>query len=206
MPYSDFKNLEEITQKFKVSIISSGPLFREVKTVQASKSLMDILEENLPLALNINTEKARSELIIAPVLVEVRKLLNRTISLFSGIEFKVDEQFNLTGYCDFIISNSPDQVFLKSPIICIVEAKNENIKSGFAQCMAEMIAARMFNEKNSVVYSYILGVITTGSNWKFLKLEQGNIFIDYDEFLIGQVNNILSIFKKAVDDNQLNAV
>jgi hypothetical protein len=53
------------------------------------------------LALNINTEKARSELIIAPLLVELRRLLNREISLFSGIDFTVDENQNLNGFCDF---------------------------------------------------------------------------------------------------------
>jgi hypothetical protein len=45
------------------------------------------LQENVALALNINTEKARSEMIIAPMLIEVRKLLKKQVSIFSGIEF-----------------------------------------------------------------------------------------------------------------------
>jgi hypothetical protein len=28
-----------------------------------------------------------------------------------------------------------------SPVIALVEAKNDNLKQGFAQCIAEMIAA-----------------------------------------------------------------
>jgi hypothetical protein len=82
MAYSDFKNLADVEQKFNITVSSSGSLFASVNKIQPSEQLGDILAENVSLALNINTEKARSELIIAPVLVEVRKLLNREISFF----------------------------------------------------------------------------------------------------------------------------
>ncbi|MCK5523046.1 MAG: hypothetical protein KAI83_07925 [Thiomargarita sp.] len=193
MSYSDFKKLDEVKQKFDILINSSGSLFQNVDQAKASEQLVSILSENVSLALNINTEKARSEMIIAPVLIEVRKRLERKISLFSGLEFNVDEKLGLTGYCDFILSKSPDQVFIEFPVVCVVEAKNENIKSGYAQCMAEMIAAHKYNEKNSYV-GLILGVVTTGSNWKFLKLEQDIIYIDYEEYLISQIDKILGIF------------
>ena len=57
------------------------------------------LEENIPLAVSINTEKARAELLVANVLVEVRKLFDRKISFFSGVEFNVDREKSLTGFC-----------------------------------------------------------------------------------------------------------
>ncbi len=193
MSYSDFKKLDEVKQKFEILISSSGSLFQNVDQAKASEQLVSILSENVSLALNINTEKARSEMIIAPVLIEVRKRLERKISLFSGLEFNVDEKLGLTGYCDFILSKSPDQVFIEFPVVCVVEAKNENIKSGYAQCMAEMIAAHKYNEKKSYA-GLILGVVTTGSNWKFLKLEQDIIYIDYEEYLISQIDKILGIF------------
>lgn len=91
-----------------------------------------------------------------------------------------------------ILSKSPDQVFLECPVICIVKAKNENIKSGFAQCAAEMIAAQLFNQQHQK-HLTIFGLVTTGSNWKFLKLEQQNLSIDYDEYLINQADKILGI-------------
>lgn len=194
MSYSDFKTIADINNQFALKILSADSLFSEVKEIQVSKILSEILDENISLALNINTEKARSELIIAPVLVEVRKFLKRKVSLFSGIEFNVDESLSLSGYCDFILSNSPNQIFLESPIACIVEAKNENIKMGYAQCIAEMIAALMFNERKSITVPYILGVVTTGSNWKFLKYDKNRVLIDFDEYLISQVNKIVGIF------------
>jgi len=147
MPYSNFKSLEDVIEKFGVTIVSGGSLFKECQEVRASEQLASILDENVSLALNINTEKARSEFIIAPVLVEIRKLCDRKISLFSGLDFSVDETRDLNGFCDFIMSKSPDQVFLEIPVVCIVEAKNENIKSGYAQCIAEMLAARIFNKR-----------------------------------------------------------
>lgn len=200
MSYSDFKTIADINNQFALKILSADSLFSEVKEVQVSKMLSEILDENISLALNINTEKARSELIIAPVLVEVRKFLNKKVSLFSGIEFSVDESLSLSGYCDFILSNSSDQIFLESPIVCIVEAKNENIKTGYAQCIAEMIAALMFNERKSITVPYILGVVTTGSNWKFLKYDKNRVLIDFDEYLISQVNKIIGIFVEAFQE------
>ncbi|KHD08341.1 hypothetical protein PN36_12505 [Candidatus Thiomargarita nelsonii] len=199
MSYSDFKTFDQIKSKLGIDVKSGGSLFENTKTVKASELLTNILYENLSLALNINTEKARSELIIAPVLVEVRKLLDRKISLFSGLEFNVDEKKGLNGFCDFILSQSPDQIFLEFPVMCIVEAKNENLKSGYAQCAAEMIASEIFNNKHSYPVKYILGVVTTGSNWKFLKLENGTVYIDFDEYLISQIDQILGIIKTALD-------
>ena len=197
MPYSSFKTLDEIYEKFGVSEASSGSLFADTPEIAPSEALMNTLAEQVSLALNINTEKARSEMIVAPVLIEVRRALHRRISLFSGIDFSVDAERDLTGFCDFILSGSPDQSFLKAPAVCIVEAKNENIKSGYAQCAAEMIAARLFNQQRDSAMPTTLGVVTTGSNWKFLLLQDNTLLIDFDEYLISQVAKIIGILAAA---------
>lgn len=193
MVYSNFKTINDVRAKFDLEITSGASLFANTTEIPISPLLAEILKENIPLALNINTEKARSELIIAPVLVEIRKLLHRQISLFSGIEFNVDEALGLSGYCDFILSNSPNQVFLESPIMCIVEAKNENIKTGYGQCIAEMIAAKLFNERKSIVVTNIFGIVTTGSSWRFLKYANDKVIVDFDEYLINQIAKINGI-------------
>ncbi len=202
MSYRDFKTVDDVKNKFNLTVISRDSLFSDTVEVGASAILSEILKDNIPLALNINTEKARSELIIAPVLVEIRNILEKQISLFSGIEFNVDEQLSLSGYCDFILSNSPDQIFLESPVICIVEAKNENIKTGYGQCIAEMVAAQIFNDRKSIEVPYILGAITTGSNWKFLKYENDIILIDFDEYLISQLPKIMGILTTIIKDTK----
>ena len=148
----------------------------------------------MSLALNIHTDKARSAFIIAPVLAEVRQLLDKKVSLFSGIDFTVDVSRGLNGSCDFLLSYSPDQVFLRAPVACIVEAKNENIKSGYPQCIAEMLAARLFHARQRHDVHAILGIVTTSSHWKFLTLQGNHVLIDFDEYLISQAEKILGIF------------
>ncbi len=199
MPYSNFTRVEELRDQFGLTITSLAPLYPHTPEVTVPPLLADTLKENIPLALNINTEKAHSELIIAPVLVAVRRLLDRQISLFSGMEFNVDDAHGLSGYCDFLLSYSADQVFLTAPVACIVEAKNENIRSAYPQCIAEMVAAQRFNTSNGNAIPWILGVVTTGSNWKFLHLEDQTVSIDFDEFLISQIGKILGIFVEAIN-------
>ncbi len=158
------------------------------------------LQENIPLAVAINTEKARSELIVSQVILEVRKLFHRQISFFSGIEFNVDKDKDLNGFCDFIVSLSSEQLFIKSPVIAIVEAKNENIMSGLGQCGATMVAGKIFNEKegNSISCSY--GAVTSGVAWKFLKLQDDTLFIDLKDYnLEDKPEKVLGIFSAMIE-------
>ncbi|MBF0225261.1 MAG: hypothetical protein HQK76_07375 [Desulfobacterales bacterium] len=191
MSYSDY-TISDIKEKFKISIEETANLFSDVEKENISDALYQILEENIPLALAIHTEKARSEMIVTPVLIELRKILNREISLFSGVEFNVDKDKGLNGICDYIISLSKEQLYINSPIVSIVEAKNDNIKSGLGQCGAEMIASRIFNEQKENKIDNIFGIVTTGSNWRFLKLEKV-LYIDSKEYYIQQIDKIMGI-------------
>lgn len=195
MPYSDF-NAKKAQEDFQLKLVEKVGIFSHIEEAQLSDHFSATLEENIPLAVSINTEKARSELIVANVLVEIRKIFDRQISFFSGIEFNVDKSRNLNGFCDFIISLSPEQLFIKSPIVTLVEAKNENIMSGLGQCIAEMVAARLFNENEGNTIFTIYGAITSGIAWKFLKLEKETIYIDLKDYSIdntpGKVIGVLS--------------
>ena len=64
---------------------------------------------------------------------------DRRISLFSGIDFNVDAENELTGVCDFLVSLSPEQFYVEAPVIILVEAKNLDLKAGLGQCVAEML-------------------------------------------------------------------
>ena len=192
MSYSEF-SLDDIKDNFQITISDMQSLFEDVKSVEINDFLKKILQENIPLALAINTEKARSELIITPILVELRKLADRKISLFSGIDFTVDASKGLKGICDYIISLSPEQLTLTTPVIAIVEAKNDNIKSGMGQCLAEMLGAKMFNEKKGNNVACVYGVITTGSIWKFMKLVNNTAYIDGDEYYLNNLEKIMGI-------------
>jgi hypothetical protein len=192
MPYSQF-SLEQIKATFGIAFSSKMGLFADIPEIEPSSFLQETLQFNLPLALEINSEKARSELIVAPILVEIKKRLPQRMSLFSGREFNVDAARGLSGYCDFLISRSPEQLVIESPVIALVEAKNDNIQSALGQCMAETIAAQIFNQRQENDIQTIYGVITTGSIWKFLKLEGIAIEIDTSEYFINNVGKILGI-------------
>jgi len=197
MSYSDF-TFQSLRDQLSLHLRQDASLFAHVEEVAVSEYLQTTLQENVALALNINTEKARSAMIVAPMLIEVRKILNKQVSLFSGVEFQVDTALGLTGVCDYIISKSTNQVYVSAPVVMIVEAKNENIKAGLPQCIAAMYAAKLYNEREHNEVDRILGIVTTGSNWKFLTLEDTHVLIDYDEYLIDQAGKILAIILQAL--------
>ena len=197
MTYSDFK-LSEIIQKFELTLNEVSGLFADVPEEEPSNLLTTILKENVDLAVSINTEKARSEMIISPILLEVRRNLNNEISLFSGVDFNVDNQQGLNGFCDFLISLSKEQLFIRAPIITLVESKNENLKLGLAQCIAEMLAAQLFNQQKQNAIKIVYGAVTIGTIWQFLRLEDKTISIDLTEYYIKDVKKILGILISAI--------
>jgi len=192
MAYSDF-TLSDIKEKFQIVTEEQVDIFPNIEAEKISDYLNETLKENIPLALAIHTEKARSEMIVTPILIEIRKILNHRISLFSGVEFNVDKEKGLNGICDYLISLSKEQLYVTSPVISVVEAKNDNIKSGLAQCSAEMIASQIFNEQKQDRIDTIYGIVTTGSIWKFLKLDGKTLYIDIKEYYLEQLGKIMGI-------------
>jgi hypothetical protein len=203
MSYSDF-NLERVLKTFDLAYSEIIEIFTPIPELECSRLLTETLQENLPVALGSNTEKSRSELIIAPILMEVRKILQHRVSLFSGIDFTVDAERGLNGNCDFLISRSPELLIVKAPVIAIVEAKKENINSGLGQCIAEMLAAKIFNEREGNEITTIYGAVTTGDRWKFLKLEGQAISVEIGEILLSNLGKILGILAFGIDDRTLN--
>ena len=192
MPYSKF-TLEEVLTKFNLTLVENLGKFNNLPDVAPSKLLEETLEDNIPLAVAIATEKARSELIVSPILVAVRKHLNKQISLFSGMEFNVNIELGLIGFCDFIISRSNLQTIIQAPVVTLVEAKNNNIKSGFGQCLAEMVAAQIFNQNRGNQIPQIYGAITTGTAWQFLELEGQNVVLDLEEYSLKNLPKLLGV-------------
>ncbi len=200
MSYSDF-TLEAVKKNLNLKISTRDNIFAGVTPSPISDYLQETLAYNVPFALASNTEKSRSEMIITPILLELtkqKKQKNQEISLFSGVEFNVDFSQGLSGNCDFIISRSPEFLLINAPVILVVEAKKENIKGGLGQCIAEMYAARLFNEREENEITEIYGVVTTGEIWKFLKLSDERVQIDLAEYFLNDVAKIMGILTSAV--------
>ncbi|MDZ7960873.1 MAG: hypothetical protein RMY34_23840 [Aulosira sp. DedQUE10] len=191
MPYSQF-TIERVKQDFHLNTVEGVRFFPDsIEPVNPSLRLQAILED-LPWAIAVDTEKARSEVIINPVLLEVRRILNSSISVFSGEEFNVDASIGLNGVCDFLISRSPEQLTVEAPAIVIVEAKKSDLKAGLGQCIAEMVAAQRFNEGKGQSITAIYGTVSSGTQWRFLKLEGQTVTIDFTDYPLPPIEIILS--------------
>jgi hypothetical protein len=202
MPYSQF-TIEQIKSSFGIRLSEKVGIFANIPEASYSNFLSETLDYNIPLALAINSEKSRSELIVMPILIELRKQLSNQIGLFSGKDFTVDSQKGLNGFCDFLISKSPVQLIIEAPVIVLVEAKNDNIETGLGQCMAEMIAAQLFNHQKGNEIQKVYGVITTGSLWKFMQLEDQTITIDLSEYFLGNVGKIVGILRSLIETEEM---
>ena len=93
-------------------------------------------------------------------------------------------------------------MILSSPIVTVVEAKNENIIGGLGQCIAEMVASKIFNEQeNDASIKKIYGVVTTGTTWKFLKMNGSDVYIDLDDYPIENPDKIIGILLAMMSQN-----
>ena len=192
MAYSDF-TIRKVKQDFGLTTVEGGRFLPEIDPIAPSLILAGLLEDTIPWAIAVGTAKSRSEAIIAPALLEVKRLLNRQVSVFSGTNFTVDIAAGLNGVCDFLISRSPEQFEIEAPAVMLVEAKRDNINSGLGQCIAEMVAAQRFNDINNNSISTIYGSVTSGTAWRFLKLEGQTVTIDVRDYPFPPVETILGM-------------
>ncbi len=190
MAYSDF-TLKNVRELFGLELREPKDCFNGIEKLEPTRRLQETIQENLPLATASNTEKARSELLITPILLEVRR--NYNVGFFSGVEFSVDTAQGLNGYCDYILTASPELYEIRQPVVTLVEAKNENIKAGLGQCIAEMVAAQLFNQRTNKTSEPIYGGVTTGTEWKFLRLQGSTCQIDQKTYFIVELAKILGI-------------
>ena len=197
MAYSNF-TLETVRETFQLEMVQAAGIFSETEQIEPSSELIKALAKKVPLAVAIGTEKAKSEMIVVDVLVELREHFGHRISLFSGIDFNVDTENDLTGVCDFLVSLSPNQYYLESPVIILVEAKKDDLITGLGQCAAEMIAAQRFNAEKENDIPRVYGATTTGTNWLFLKLEGKRLHIDMETYMLERCDKILGILASMV--------
>jgi len=189
LSYSAF-TMDMVRKKFNIRL-ALKQLFDDAEPVLPSDFLRTVLHRSSSLFLF--SEKARSEFIIAPVLLEIREILNHTVSIYSGMRLDVSPEEGLQGICDFIITGTPPFPTVQSPLIMLVEAKRNSVEEGLGQCAAEMIAAHRLNQEDELPYSTVYGCVTTGELWQFLQLEDKNLLIDPAKIYIEHIDRILGI-------------
>ncbi len=197
MSYSDF-NLQKVKKNFALTE-SSKRLFDNVQPLESSDWLKEALDIGLELALSSSSEKARSEFIVVPILIETENKNHKSFSIYSGEQLEADSEKGLNGECDFILAKGPISHTIQTPIFALVEAKKNDIGAGLGQCVAQMMGARIFNQNEGNPIKTIFGCVTTGENWQFLILEDNNIFIDNTRYYINNVEKLLGILQYIID-------
>jgi len=193
MSYSEFTTILKVKQAFGLTTVEGPRFLPQITPIAPSATLTDFLANSLPVAVATGSEKARSEMIITPVLLEVRKILQQSISLFSGEDFTVDYKTGLSGICDYLISRSPEMLEIEAPAVAVVEAKKADLKTGIGQCVAEMVAMQKFNEAKGKPISVIYGSVSNGTQWRFLKLEDTIVSINLNDYALPPVDEILGM-------------
>lgn len=170
-----------------------------IKPIEASNWLKEALLRGAEFSLN--TEKAKSEFIIAPILNELHQNNKTVFAVYSGFNFNVDADKGLQGFCDFLLARLPLNIIPQSPIIAVVEAKlNQDLLSAVPQCAAEMYATRLWNEKRNEASTTIYGTVTTGDNWLFLRFKEGMIIeVDKHNYTLLQLEKLLGTWQFIID-------
>lgn len=199
MAYGDF-SFEDIEQKFGIKN-KVKRLFDDFQPIMPSERLIEALE--MANELPVRSEKAKSETIVFPVLIELRKLNNKFFTIYSGDNLNVDEARGLRGECDFILSKDIGSFSINYPILQIVEAKKNDLELGIPQCAAQLIGAKIFNERKGIFLDSIYGCVTTGNEWIFLKLET-DILIDTRIYYLNEIEKVLAVFQHIIDHYKKN--
>ena len=136
MGYSNYKKIKQVRDSLKVKI-AAADLFESLAIAPIEPS--EWLRISLKKAYSTppNNEKAKSERLVSPVLLEVLGSFDTKIAFFSGEEVNVNPENNLSGPCDFFFALAPPSLVLEAPIISIAEAKDEDLEWGLAQCAAQ---------------------------------------------------------------------
>lgn len=167
MAFSSYKTIGEVVKAFQTSYTEANFIG------EVAFNIADFFREDLQTVMREgvvdNSEFAICENLIYPVIKEVWKQYRSNFLIWSHQSLNYDE--NLSGFPEYILAKrSPlGKVVFDKPYFILVEAKQDNFEAGWAQCLAEMIAAQRLNGELAVM---IFGIVSNGTLWQFGKLEE----------------------------------
>jgi hypothetical protein len=200
MPYSDF-TLEKAIERLGVRLDEQEDLFASILPVEPSDDLKKDLERDS--LFSTNSEKARSEIYIVPILSEVFSAVRpRRFSIFSGENFDVDAKLSLKGIADYLICITPTKLVIQAPVIAIAESKRNDPVDGLGQCLAELYAAALFNERKNRPLPRLFGMSTNGFEWIFgtYEVESRTFYHDSERYALQNLPRILGILSYMRDE------
>lgn len=194
MPYTDF-TLESAEARLGLTA-GLGDLFPDLRPLPVPTWLDDMLGRGRAVAALVS-EKARSEFLVAPVLLACRELVAGDLAIYSGQRLDVDPDRGLSGECDYILALTAPVPRLRAPRVTVLEAKRGDIELGLGQCAAQMAAARLFNERAGIS-GPIYGAVTTGEAWQFLRLDGATLTLHTARLFVDNLGSVLAALQAAL--------
>ncbi len=176
MGYSKYRNLKDVTKKFGLSATQEDLFLPTIPNVFPSSWLVETLQ--MAKIVPLINEKVKSERIVSPILIDIANFFKDKVTLFSGEKLEVNALENLSGECDFFFTLIPRSPYLEAPIISLVEAKNDDMDYGIAQCAAQLYGTKLYNELDGQNIPILYGCTTDGIEWKFMRFENNIFYID----------------------------
>lgn len=195
MPYTDF-TLEAAETRLGLSV-GLGDLFPGLTPLAVPGWLADQLDRGRAVAALVS-EKARSEFLVAPVLLACRELVPGDLAIYSGQRLDVDAAQGLVGECDYILALTEPVPRLRAPLVTVLEAKRGDIELGLGQCVAQMVAARLFNERAGAAPGPVFGAVTTGEAWQFLRLTGAEVTLHTTRLFVDSLGAILACLQASL--------
>ena len=197
MGYSNYKQIKSVVKKFNLDMRLLNLFNDEIENIEPSSWLLETLQ--IAKGTPITNEKSKSERIVSPILLEVSRQYIDRISFFSGEALNVKPEDDLSGECDFFFALHPPKLYIDAPIISLAEAKDEDMEWGIAQCAAQMLGAKFYNEAEGKDIPFIYGCATDGIEWQFMKLENDVYYVDNKVFtdlkeILGVWNYIIKLY------------
>jgi hypothetical protein len=190
MAYNKF-SIKTVGERLGLAINLRGHIFENIRAIKPRPIILELLEpmDGYPLV----SEIARREWYIATVFRELLYLLDQKITIWSAERFDVDPALGLVGEADYLMTYGNPTIPMRPPVIAVAEAKPDNLRSGMGQCIAEMYAAKIYNERAGITDKIIYGIVTTGLVWGFLRLTGQSVEIDTKEYTLQELDYILGI-------------
>ncbi len=170
MAFTDFKSADEVQKEYKIRMIEKD--FLRLSPLELPKHFIseyEFVNEHFDI---FTSEASRCENVIYPILRETCKKYVKQYTLWSHKSISASEM--LVGTPDYMIAKRSElgKNVLGLPLILVVEAKQNDFKKGWGQCLAELVAAQQLNENSE---QSIYGIVTDAEVWQFGKLK-GQLF------------------------------
>ncbi len=187
MPFSAYNTIGAVVKEFQITYTQSNFI------IETEFPIPDYFREDLEIVMQDGavdcSELAICENLIYPVLKEVWKRYSKKFIIWSHKSLNYDE--NLSGFPEYILARkSPlGNVVFDKPYFLLIEAKQDNFETGWAQCLAEMIAAQRLNENPQ---QEVFGIVSNGGVWQFGKLKLNSFTKNKQSYLIDDLNRLFA--------------